>query len=87
VTGIEVRFTKMRPRSPKLDEIDRRHARERLADRSYAQALEIFAALWREAAALRSDFSGDWRDDLAPDLAIARAVNGLPPPRRLTSRG
>lgn len=69
----------MRPRSPKLDEIDRRHARERLAGRSYAEALEVFAALWREAVALRPDFPGDWRDDLAPDLAIARAVNGLPP--------
>lgn len=65
--------------SPKLDEIDRRHARERLAKRSYAEALAVFAALWREAAALDPDFPGPWRDDLDPDLAIARAVNGLPP--------
>lgn len=65
--------------SPKIDEIDRRHARERLGRRTYAEALEVFAALWREAAALNPDFPGDWRDDLAADLAIARAVNGLPP--------
>lgn len=79
MTGVGARLTWMRPRSPKLDEIDRRHSRERLADCSYTEALEVFAALWREAAALRPDFPGDWRDDLAPDLAIARAVNGLPP--------
>jgi hypothetical protein len=64
--------------SPKLDEIDRRHARERLGERTYAEALEVFAALWCEAIALNPDFPGDWRQDLAPDFAIARAVNGLP---------
>lgn len=69
----------MRRPSPRLDEIDRRHARERLAGRSYHEALDVFAALWREAAALDPGFPGDWREDLAPDLAIARAVNGLPP--------
>lgn len=68
----------LRP-SSRLDEIDRRHARERLATRTYAEALEVFAALWREAAALNPDFPGDWRDDIGPDLSIARAVNGLPP--------
>lgn len=66
-------------RSPSLDAIDRRHAAERLGERTYAEALEVFAALWREALAIRPDFPGDWRSDLAPDLAIARAVNGLPP--------
>jgi len=68
----------LRP-SPDLDGIDRRHARERLGARTYAEALEVFAALWGEAVALNPDFPGDWREDLAPDLAIARAVNGLPP--------
>lgn len=67
----------LRP-SPKLDEIDRRHARERLARRSFAEALAAFAALWREAAALNSDFPGSWQEDLGADLAVARAVNGLP---------
>lgn len=68
----------LRP-SPKLDALDRRHAAERIGSRTYAEALEVFAALWREALAIRPDFPGDWRDDLAPDLAVARAVNGLPP--------
>lgn len=61
-----------------LDEFERDHSREH-GSRSYAEALAIFTALWREAVALNPDFPGDWRDDLAPDLAIARAVNGLPP--------
>jgi hypothetical protein len=69
----------LRP-SPKLDEIDRRHARERLAERSYAEALAVFAALWREAVALDPGFPGPWRDDLEADLAIARALNA-PLPR------
>lgn len=56
----------LRP-SPKLEEIDRRHARERLARRSYAEALEVFSALWREAAALDATFPGPWRDDIGPD--------------------
>ena len=61
-----------------LDELERSHARGHGA-RTYPDALAIFAGLWREAAALNPDFPGDWRNDLAPDLAIARAVNGLPP--------
>lgn len=68
----------LRP-SPKLEEIDRRHASERLAGRSYAEALAVFTALWQEAASLDPDFPRSWRDDLTPDLAVARAVNGLPP--------
>lgn len=47
--------------------------------RSYHEALAVFAALWREAAALRDDFPGDWREDIAPDIAVARALNGPPP--------
>lgn len=62
-----------------LDDLERRFARERLARLTYPEALAIFAALWQEARELRPDFPGDWEEDLAPDLAIARAVNGLPP--------
>lgn len=68
----------LRP-SPKLDAVHHRHTRERLGERTYLEALEVFAALWREALDLHPEFPGDWRDDLSPDLAIARAVNGLPP--------
>lgn len=48
-------------------------------DLSYLDALAIFEALLEEARALRPDFGEDWEEDLAPDLAVARALNGLPP--------
>ena len=46
---------------------------------TYAEALDLFAALWAEARVLNPDFPGNWRTDVEPDLAIARALNGLPP--------
>lgn len=55
------------------------YARERIGSRSYEEALAIFTALWTEAASLNPGFPGDWREDLEPDLAVARAVNGLEP--------
>lgn len=67
-------------RSPELlERLDRRYARERLASRTYPEALAIFEALWREARQLNPGFPGDWRDDIGPDLNVARALNGLPP--------
>ncbi len=42
-------------------------------------ALERFEALWAEALALGVLGQVDWETDLEPDLAVARAVNGLPP--------
>lgn len=65
--------------TPELEELERRWAQEWLAGMTYSEALGIFAALWEEARALNPDFPGDWQDDIAPDLAIARALNGLPP--------
>jgi hypothetical protein len=43
------------------------------------EAVERFASLWAEARQLNPDLGEDWRADLEPDLAVARAVNGLPP--------
>jgi hypothetical protein len=64
--------------SHELTLFERAYARSR-RNTTYLEALEIFEALWEEAAALNPDFPGDWVADLAPDLAVARAVNGLPP--------
>lgn len=49
-----------------------------LAGRTHLDALAVFEALWRQALLLNPDFPGDWREDLAADLQVARAVNGLP---------
>jgi hypothetical protein len=64
--------------TPALQDIRRRYAREVLAGRTYLEALAVFEALWRQARLLNPDFPGDWRDDIACDLDVARAVNGLP---------
>jgi hypothetical protein len=66
----------LRP-TDRLHELEARDARERSL--TYADALERYAALWREAQALNPSLGTDWADDLAADLALARAVNGLPP--------
>jgi hypothetical protein len=62
-----------------LRELNRRYERETLQDLSYEEALQRFAALWAESRALGVDTREDWPSDLEPDLAIARALNGLPP--------
>lgn len=54
-------------------------ARRRFAGLTHADALGWFEALWSEAAMLAPEFPGDWRADLESDLAVARAINGLPP--------
>ena len=66
-------------RSQRLEEFEAQYGREAYRGVSYQQALELFEALWVEAQALNPDFAADWLDDLEPDLAVARAVNGLPP--------
>ncbi len=63
----------------RLAEFEREYKRQTLRTLSYHDALAIFESLWVEARQLNPDFGEDWRRDLKPDLAVARAVNGLPP--------
>lgn len=65
--------------SPRLDELERRYQREAFQGLSYEQALARFSSLWAEARQLNPDMGKDWLEDLEPDLAVARAINGLPP--------
>ena len=65
--------------SPRLDELERRYQREAFQGLSHEQALERFSSLWAEARQLNPDAGKHWLEDLEPDLAVARAVNGLPP--------
>jgi hypothetical protein len=46
---------------------------------SYPAALALYTGLWMEAQLLNPDGGSDWEHDLAADIAVARAVNGLPP--------
>jgi hypothetical protein len=66
-------------RPKRLEELERRYQREAFRDLTYEEALRLFTALWMEARELNPDINADWREDLEPDLAVARAVNGLPP--------
>lgn len=68
----------LRP-TPELDELERRYAREWLATLTYKDALAWFSAAWQDARKLNPDFPGDRTQDLKAELAIARALNGLPP--------
>lgn len=65
--------------SRSLTELEARYQREAFRHLTYEQALHGFAALWAEARVLQPGLGADWREDLVPDLAVARAVNGLPP--------
>lgn len=66
-------------RTARLEQFEAEYARERIGAMSFGEALALFEGLWAEARALNPDFPTDWRDDLEPDLQVARAVNGLPP--------
>jgi hypothetical protein len=63
----------------RIRDVERQHARNRLGGMTYQEALAIFSALWQEAHTINPGYESEWLVDIAPDLAVARAVNGLPP--------
>ena len=69
-------------RTRDLERLEAEFTRERIGRMSYREALSLFTSMWVEARALNPAFPGDWRSDIEPDLAVARALNGLPFPGR-----
>lgn len=63
--------------SEELRALERRYTREFIAPLSYRQALDRFTALWQHARLLNPDFPGDWKQDVAADLELARVLNGV----------
>ncbi len=63
----------------RLAEFERRFSERAARRSSYHEALALFEAMWEEARLLRPDLGADWREDIAPDIEVARALNGLPP--------
>lgn len=53
--------------------------RDAYAGLTYEEALGRFERLWAYAREIAPDVGEDWEADLAADLAVARAINGLPP--------
>ena len=68
----------LRP-SKRLIDLESSHENATYGSMDYAEALSRFTAMWMEAIKLNPDRGKDWKDDLEPDLAIARILNGLPP--------
>ena len=63
----------------RLRDFEARYRREAYRDLNFEEALAIFEALWVHARELNPDFGRDWREDIEADIAVARALNGLPP--------
>lgn len=59
---------------------EREDVRRRYANLSYPEALRLFEAMWAHAAAVDPGFAERNLDSVSEStLAIARAINGLPP--------
>jgi alkylhydroperoxidase family enzyme len=63
----------------RLRQFELEYQRTAWQDWGIREALACFEAMLHHARQVRPDLGSDWREDLAADLAIARAVNGLPP--------
>ncbi len=62
-----------------LLDFEARYSRDAYRDLTYPAALALYTGLWLEARLLNPDAANDWEHDLAADIAVARAVNGLSP--------
>lgn len=60
-------------------EFEAHYQREAYRDLSFHEALAAFEAMWRHARKLNPCLGEDWREDLKATIAVARALNGLPP--------
>ena len=56
-----------------------RYRREAYRDLGFHEALSVFEAMWIHARKLNPRLGEDWREDLQATIAVARALNGLPP--------
>ena len=60
-------------------EFEAHYRREAHRDLSFREALSAFEAMWVHARKLNPRLGEDWREDLEATIAVARALNGLPP--------
>jgi hypothetical protein len=65
--------------TPRLRRFEAEYQRTAYRQVGYGDALARYVLLLEEARLLNPDFGADWEDTLGPDLAVARAINGLPP--------
>jgi hypothetical protein len=62
-----------------LEALDLEQARTAYRGLSYHDALARFTALWRYSREINLEIGANWRDDVEADIAVGRALNGLPP--------
>ncbi len=65
--------------TPQLRRFEAEYQRTAYRQLSVPDAMALYMRLLGEARALDPEFGRDWEADLAADLAIARAINGLTP--------
>ncbi len=65
--------------TPELASFEHLDGRTQGAVRTFSDALRVFEAMWAEAVLVCPGFPGDWKDDVEPDLAVARALNESAP--------
>ena len=60
-------------------EFEAQYRRNAYRDLDFLEALSIFEAMWIHARKLNPNLGEDWREDIKATIAVARALNGLPP--------
>lgn len=60
-------------------EFEAQYQRNAYRDLDFLEALSIFEAMWIHARKLNPNLGEDWREDIKATIAVARALNGLPP--------
>ncbi len=63
----------------RVREVEAAHATVLYKDMDYGEALTRFEALWFEALSLNPQLGQLWEEDVKPDIAVARILNGLSP--------
>ena len=66
-------------RNARWEEFEAHYRREAYRDLRFHEALAIFEAMWIHARKLNPRLGEDWREELEATIAVARALNGLPP--------
>lgn len=78
--GLVTYISVMLSPTSRLRQFESHYQRTAYQGMTFPEALaRFYRAMWHQARLLRPDLGSDWREDLAPYLAVARLLNGLPP--------
>lgn len=63
----------------KIRKMEASYAGSVYREMDYEEALDVFEALWLEAISLNPRIGQLWKEDIEPDIVLARILNGLSP--------